>query len=318
MGTRINISGVTITNGNVIGSGGGLNNNITNNVLVVDGCQFRNNEASVGGGGLASRSFTRIFNTTFQNNTADQGGAVDLQRITEKILINCTFNGNSSIITGAIFISSTVVLINSTISNNRSIDPLAGAVTVSGISILNIGNTVVAINEIGAKPDFSIQTGGVINSLGYNFIGNADGTTSFIAPGDQTGTTIMPIDPLLLPIANYGGQTSTMLPSPNSPLIDTGGNNLVNTFFVYPEVLCQGQPIDQRGFFRIFNGIVDIGAVEFGSSAVCYAGDSMVLTKNILTSKIKEIPASDVVSDIHQVFNMTDQMFVPINEVSFS
>ena len=47
-----------------------------------------------------------------------------------------------------------------------------------------------------------------------------------------------------------------MLPQAGSPVIDAGSNALIPT----------GISTDQRGYARIFNGTVDIGAVELGAS----------------------------------------------------
>lgn len=48
------------------------------------------------------------------------------------------------------------------------------------------------------------------------------------------------------------------------------------------------------------------------SCIVCFSGESMILTKNILTNEINEVKARNVISSIHQVFNTQIQEFVPI------
>src|SRR5262249_50846756 len=67
------------------------------------------------------------------------------------------------------------------------------------------------------------------------------------------------IDPLLAPLANYGGPTQTMGELPGSPAIDKGSNALA--------VDASSNPLttDQRGsgFARIIGGTVDIGACEY-------------------------------------------------------
>jgi hypothetical protein len=63
--------------------------------------------------------------------------------------------------------------------------------------------------------------------------------------------------PMLAPLGDYGGLTQTMPPLPGSPAVDAG-TNIVSL----PDT-------DQRGFARVVNGTVDIGAVEFqGASDV--------------------------------------------------
>ena len=87
------------------------------------------------------------------------------------------------------------------------------------------------------------------SSLGYNLIGiagaNVDFTQEFTATGDMTGNT----DPVLAPLADYGGPTLTHLPMPGSLAIDAGN--------------CSSGPLtDQRGIARPQNDNCDIGSVE--------------------------------------------------------
>src|SRR5262249_28583471 len=69
---------------------------------------------------------------------------------------------------------------------------------------------------------------------------------------DLTGTKAAPLNPLLSPLGNYGGPTQTMALLPGSPAIDAGNNALIPA----------GVTTDQRGFNRIVNATVDIGAFE--------------------------------------------------------
>lgn len=308
-----NINNLTISNGNASNFGGGIFN-ATNTILTINMCEFVNNTASDGGAVASGPS--RIFNSTFRNNTAtNRGGGV--YQASDNLIINCTFDSNTSnnsLGGSAIFVFGSSVntvctVINTSVYNNLTSPILVFSTTAS--SLLTIGNTVVARNPAGA-PDFKLTgPSSSITSLGYNFIGNADGTTAFVQPGDQAGTTLNPLDPLLLPLGYYGGKTQTTYPLPNSPLIDAGNNNIVSTYFVYPQVLYNEIPIDQRGFFRIIN-TVDIGSVEFDSRAVCYSGDSIILTKNIQTDKIENIKASELLSHLHHVFCISENQFIPV------
>jgi serine-aspartate repeat-containing protein C/D/E len=60
-------------------------------------------------------------------------------------------------------------------------------------------------------------------------------------------------NPKLMPLANNGGPTQTMLPMAGSPVIDAGSNALIPS----------GVTTDQRGLPRIFGKSVDIGADEY-------------------------------------------------------
>ena len=113
---------------------------------------------------------------------------------------------------------------------------------------MTIGNTIVAGNTAATSgPDAF----GTFASQGNNLIGETDGSSGWVG-SDLTGTVAQPLDPLLAPLAYYGGPTQTMALLPGSPAIDAGNNALIPA----------GVTTDQRGFARIVNGTVDIGAFE--------------------------------------------------------
>ncbi len=339
---NINNSVFTSNTGSAIGgalsasAGGSLNNSIFQNnsatnigggislgagTFVVNNCTIKNNIATSGlAGGLYCAATAQIFNSTFNNNTVNNGtgGGIYFDTAATKTIINCTINGNIATAAGvgggvALNNNANLTMINCTISNNTA--SLGNGIFITNTSILNIGNTVVAVNPTLSSLDFRLNDlASVITSLGHNFIGNATGVAVFFVPSDQIGTTASPLNPLLLPLANNGGQTDTMLPQtiPSfSPLINAGDNTLVTTYFIYPELLNSGQPIDQRGFSRIVFGIVDIGSVEV-QPIVCFSGESIVLTKNKITGIISEILARDVISDVHEVYSTESQSFVDV------
>jgi hypothetical protein len=74
---------------------------------------------------------------------------------------------------------------------------------------------------------------------------------------NQIGSEISPVDPDLGPLAPNGGPTLTHLPAANSEAVDAGNPALDAGVGTTPE-------FDQRGdgFTRVFNDIIDIGAVE--------------------------------------------------------
>ena len=95
------------------------------------------------------------------------------------------------------------------------------------------------------------------------------GSNNLIGPGGsgglvngQNGNIVGVLDSglHLAPLGDYGGPTQIVALLAGSPAIDHGSNALA----VGPD----GTPLvtDQRGFARIHNGIVDIGAYEYGSS----------------------------------------------------
>src|SRR5262249_33965099 len=89
--------------------------------------------------------------------------------------------------------------------------------------------------------------GGTVTSLGYN-LSYDDGGGFLTGPGDEINT-----DPLLGPLQDNGGPTSTHELAPGSPAIDTGDPN-----FTPPPYYDQcGAP-----FRRVVNGHIDIGSFE--------------------------------------------------------
>lgn len=55
--------------------------------------------------------------------------------------------------------------------------------------------------------------------------------------------------------------------------------------------------------------IDDVSVLNF---VICFSGESLVTTKNIISNEIKNIKAKDVKSNLHQVYSVTKQCFVPI------
>ena len=172
-------------------------------------------------------------------------------------LTNCTISGNAADIQG-----------------NPNSTPMGAGIYITGGQAF-INNTLVAGNhdvDIHGIASADDVLGAVDASSAYNLIGAGDGATGLFASNhNQIGTATNPIDPKLGPLADNGGPTQTMALLAGSPAIDAGSNALA----VGPD----GKPLlgDQRGFGRILNGTVDIGAYEFGASLLGDAdGDGKV------------------------------------------
>jgi hypothetical protein len=150
---------------------------------------------------------------------------------------------------GGIVNASTLTLTGATLSTNAVGDSDVpggsggGLVARAGASTM-LRNTIVAADSAPSSPDVA----GTLTSLGHNLIGNGSGGSGFTAT-DLVGTAVAPIDPQLEPLGDYGGPTPTLRPLPTSPVVDAGDNT-------------DAPDTDQRGFDRIVNGTIDIGAVE--------------------------------------------------------
>ncbi|MFC1972119.1 right-handed parallel beta-helix repeat-containing protein [Chloroflexota bacterium] len=90
----LDISSVTVRNGNVAGSGGGIYNRGT---LTLTKCIISGNTASSwGGGGMYNYDSSAILtDCTFNNNSAKIGGGM-FNEESSPIVTNCTFSGNSA------------------------------------------------------------------------------------------------------------------------------------------------------------------------------------------------------------------------------
>jgi hypothetical protein len=118
-------------------------------------------------------------------------------------------------------------------------------------------STIVAANTAAFAPD--VPQRGVDGGSANNLIG--DGTGSGLSDGvdgNQVGGNGLPfLDPLLAPLANYGGPTQTMALLPGSPAIGRGapaGPGVPTT--------------DQRGLPRPTSGQIDVGAFQTQITAV--------------------------------------------------
>jgi CSLREA domain-containing protein len=276
--TAVSISSLTVANGNVANGGsdagfdfiGGGISVYPNNSLDLTDVTIRNNAANFGGG-IANAGALSIKRSTISNNTALHGGGLHISSTLITAIANSTIsdnaaNGNAATqgLGGGILSSAGLLIINNaTISNNSATTFGGGIFSNSGAPKLR--NTIVAANTVGSE---SSDVRGGFESLGNNLIGNAVGSTGFTignpsANGDKVGTADNPINPLLGPLQNNGGQTDTREPSVFSPVKDAGNNcvlDLTCPSFNPPT----GLTTDQRGagFPRRVGSRVDIGAVE--------------------------------------------------------
>ena len=123
---------------------------------------------------------------------------------------------------------------NSTISGNSA----GSGGGIVNTAIVNLANSIIANSLNGGD----IADFGTINPSGINIVKD----------GSFTGTNILPLDPLLAPLGDYGGDTQTHLLLPGSPAINPSGGDVSSSLTE-----------DQRGGTRIVGDILDIGAVEF-------------------------------------------------------
>jgi hypothetical protein len=278
------ITGCTISNnsqgnsfgGGGIGGGGVLNENGT---MTITRCTISNNSANQSGiapggvsegGGIVNDSGGSLIitNSTISGNTSSAtnpdvffasafayGGGV--HNSGSMTITNCTISGNSAVgITsldygygGGISNGGNLQITSSTIAHNSA----TGGSGAFGGGIYRVGlldstttdSSIIALNGAFIGPDFT--GAGVLESTGYNIVGNSADAVINSQPTDQIGTPAAPINPLLRPLADDGGPTLTHALRPGSPAINRGDP--------------AAPPQDQRGYGRL--GVPDVGAFEF-------------------------------------------------------
>lgn len=237
----LTLTSCTITGNSAMSGGAGIAN--VNGTLSITGCTVSNNilTSNIGGGLAIEGGHTTIGKSTFSGNTAGDGsgGAIGMLADATLTIDQSTFVNNTASLGGAIFLAGTVTLKRSTVSKNTASNNQVGGIRGS----VAMSNTIVAGNTGG---DFS----GTITSGGYNLIGIGPFGLVNGVNHNLVGTANSPLGAKLRDLADNGGPTQTMLPSPSSPLIGAGDAT-------------SAPAADQRGFTRVVNGSMDIGAVEF-------------------------------------------------------
>jgi hypothetical protein len=178
-GVTADLNDLTISNGHVVGVGGGIFNNGT---LTVSNCTLSGNVAvssdgsAVVGGGICNGGTLTVSNCTLLNNRADLGGGI--------------YNDGGTLTVG-----------NSTLSGNSA--GLGGGIYNSNIMTLN--NTIVANSTHGGD---IVNDGGTVTGS-HNLIDDGSGGLSDTLTGD----------PLLDPngLQDNGGPTKTIALLPTSP-----------------------------------------------------------------------------------------------------
>jgi hypothetical protein len=168
---------------------------------------------------------------------------------------NSTIHGNtSSSQYGAIEALHPLTVIGSTITDNTAASGGWGGLVETSNGLIGVAGSILSGNVPAGCP-------GTVNDGGYNLTGAAEPGCGFTAAKqDVTG------NPLLGALAGNGGPTSTQLPGPASPALDTipaptptGLSDAVSGSAI---TLCAAGAQDQRGTARPQGAKCDIGSVE--------------------------------------------------------
>jgi hypothetical protein len=256
----LTMTGCTVSGNRAInGATGGIGNSGNNTFLLPSG--------EIGSGAVTIIT-SAVFNNFGGNGGvgATGGGGFGDSGTTGKLVVeHSTFANNSSTGNGGGIEEQgpSTAISDSTITGNTTLQEGGGLAVTSATFVLN--NTVVAgnfsnggnMNSLGVDPDVL----GAVTSGSADFIGIGGPGLTGITNGtnsNRVGTAAAPLNPLLGALQNNGGPTLSESPLPGSPLIDAGINALIP--IPLPGTLTV---TDQRGFNRIVNNTVDIGAIEF-------------------------------------------------------
>ncbi len=272
---NLRLTDTTLRNSRANERGGAIYNDgpaIFTNVTLFD------NSAENHAGAIYNEDTLRIENSTLRNNTSStRGGAI--RNTGDLTLTSCyLFENNSQSSGGAIRNDGTLTINQSTIANNQSMSSGGGVFSEGTITITNTtvahnsatgegggifsDGTITAESITVTENESSFEGGGIsIRSADTLLLTNSIVAGNFTEQGATNFAGIFDDDsennltsgiPLLAPLANYGGNTPTMPPFPDSPVIGSNGTTTLAT--------------DQRGGVRIQGNGLDLGATEAGGT----------------------------------------------------
>ncbi|HYN21562.1 MAG TPA: choice-of-anchor Q domain-containing protein [Thermoanaerobaculia bacterium] len=291
-GFRLELVGLTVTNGLVVSEkGGGLR--VAGELSLRRGIVC-DNRAGNGGGiaGVGSNSVLDLDQSTvLENRSTSQGGGIHFENTLQ--LVNSTVALNVAELNGGggIYATDDAVgtVSNSTIAFNTALSGTGGGVLVASVPFISadhpvFSNSILAANSAPSERDCS----GAALSAGHNLLGDGSGCLDFgNHPGDLEGTAATPLNPQLLALNAAGGPTPAYQPAAGSPAIDHGSG-------------CE--PVDQRGAAR--PPACDIGSVEVTGECIS-GGPILCLNQSRFQVKVVWDTGSEIGSG--QGVKLTDE-----------
>jgi predicted outer membrane repeat protein len=256
----LTVNDSTFANNTATAEGAAIQNDGT---TTVTDCTFSNNSANNFGGAIFSDLFLTVSGCTFSGNSVGaigRGGAI-MNYFATSTISNSTFVNNSAVLGGALdsYYSSAshgashafATLTDVTITGSAG-----GGIDNEGDTVgdLTLVNSVIAGNTGG-------DVVGLVNGIGSknNLIGDGSQEAGIGngSSGNQVGTTQNPINAKLGTLASNGGPTQTVALLPGSPALG-GGNGTTTT------------DTDQRGVPR--GQVLDIGAYQATATQLAVNG----------------------------------------------
>ena len=238
-GLTVTIQNLTLTNTNIEGDGGAVNNDGT---LTLTNCTFTNNNITGYGGAIYNTgNINNLTNCIFINNSADYyGGAVENEG-TINNMTQCTFiNNTSESYGGAIDSDGTIGDITDCIFTDNAAGEGGGAIDTYTGSISNITGCIFTENKANyGSAIANWYTGATVSAHFNSFIDNTDFTLycyeGFINATDNWWGTNNP-DFNNLISTEYGGIIDTSnwlymtITSDSNNMYNSGHNNVTVNF----------------------------------------------------------------------------------------
>ncbi|MDO4587804.1 MAG: choice-of-anchor Q domain-containing protein [Planctomycetia bacterium] len=243
--------------------GGAIYN--ANFVNVVDS-EFFNNVVSQNGGAIyhSSNKSSTIYASILAGNQANSGGAIYVNT-GSIIIINSIISGNQALKNGGgIYNNNSVTVTNSTVAGNTAFYYGGG---IYNNKTLRVNNSILAKNNTTTNRGYDLFTGSASTTssmINYSLIENYAKASS-VGKAFTGNNNLLKVDPLFEHFEDYDfndwsndlwADWDFSLKS-NSSAIDAGSNALA--------VDAEGNILetDYFGNERIFNDIVDLGAIEY-------------------------------------------------------
>lgn len=218
----------TIEN-NATGKGGGLHLDSGNTVITdttIRGNRAAFDEGGDGGGGInvGSKATLTMHRSLIEDNEGGYGGGIFSKSEGKVIINNSTITNNRtkfhgggifSTNNGSVTVSSSTIAANLTDMDADGFSAGGGIYKESGMVILK--NSIVANNSSNGNGGDDCY-GGSIASEDFNLVESTSGCTIT----GTTGNNILNQDPILLALADNGGNTKTMALDTGSPVLDKG------------------------------------------------------------------------------------------------
>ena len=237
--------------------------------------------AGRGGAIYVSAGSCSVVNSTFDSNRSDGGTGSRGETQTNSGGPSAAGGIGGDAEGGAIFTAVPATLTSCTIASCRASNGIGGtqfnggfpsnfaapgtarAGGIMGNGIVNISNTIVALNVAANGTDVISYTAsdvfGAFASQNHNFIGAVDANaTGFNGGADQLGTLAAPLNPKLALLADNGGRTPTLRLRRGSLAVDRGFANGLTT-----DQRGRARPADLNdGIYANVSDGTDIGAFE--------------------------------------------------------